>query len=145
MAGLPDNVTMHTVFASIADRYSSAGICVIDLWPFNRPIAVVATPSAALATQDADLPKPPELEPPFRVIMGGDSLINMSGPAWKTWRGLLNPGFAGGYLLELAPAVVEEVAVFRDALGRMADQGVVGSLADRALRLTIDVIGNVAL
>ena len=141
---LPPNCTMHTVFAHIAANFPG-GMCYIDLWPFSRPILVITATDPAVQMQEANMDKPPELNRGLMTVNGGDSLVSMHGGTWKTWRGIFNPGFSSGYMLEMVPAMVREVVVFREKLRVHAREGDVFQLADAALRLTMDVIGSLAL
>jgi sterigmatocystin biosynthesis cytochrome P450 monooxygenase len=71
--------------------------------------------------------------------------MTMHGGTWKKWRGLLSPGFAGSYMTGLAPALVEEVAVFCKLLRDRAVKGNVFQLEEHTLRLTFDIIGRLTL
>lgn len=142
---LPPNTTLHTVMAQLSKKFPS-GIFYISMWPFmSEPLMVVTTPSAASQVQGLDLGKPPALCVPLETLTGGPSLITMHGGTWKKWRALFNPGFSAGYMMGLAPAIADEVAVFCGLLRQRASQGKVFQLEDLTLRLTCDVIGSVTL
>ena len=106
---------------------------------------VVTTPSAAAQVQSFDLDKPSALCVPLDTLTGGPSLITMRGTTWKKWRNLFNPGFSAGYMMGLAPAIADEVAVFCGVLRERVRHGNVFPLEDLTLRLTLDVIGAVTL
>jgi cytochrome P450 len=63
----------------------------------------------------------------------------------EKWRGLFNPGFRSGYMLECVPLIVSEVNVFQRLLRERAVAAEVFKLEEMTLRLTMDVIGAVAL
>ncbi|KAI0811663.1 cytochrome P450 [Xylaria sp. FL0064] len=95
--------------------------------------------------ESAFLDKPAEMCDTLEIINGGPSLMTMHGSTWKQWRGLFNPGFAAGYMTQLAPAVADEVAVFCKILRNLAKKGDVAQLEEYTLRLTFDVIARVTL
>jgi sterigmatocystin biosynthesis cytochrome P450 monooxygenase len=141
---LPANTTFHTVIAQLSKRFPT-GIFYLNLWPFSGTLMVVTTPSGASQVQGFNLGKPPILCTPLDTLTGGPSLITMQGTTWKKWRSLFNPGFSVGYMIGLAPAIADEVAVFCGLLRKRASQGDVFQLEDLTLRLTMDTIGAVAL
>jgi len=142
---LPSNATIHAKIARLAKEFPG-GIFYINMWPFlSRTLVVVSTPSAALQVQEANLEKPPDLREPLDTLTGGPSLITMEGTAWKTWRSLFNPGFSTGYMIGIVPAIADEVAVFCKILRQKAIEGKVFQLEELSLKLTVDIIGSVAL
>ena len=144
MRTLPRDCTIHTVFAQIAQAFPN-GMFYVDLWPFSRPLLIVTSAAGAVQMQDAELDKPHDIKKPLETLIGGKSLLTMYGASWKTWRGLLNPGFSSGYMLEMVPSIVREVAVFRDSLRAHARSADIFQMADTSLKLTIDVIGSAAM
>ncbi|KAI0431594.1 cytochrome P450 [Xylaria sp. FL1042] len=104
-----------------------------------------ANPTVAAQVESAFLDKPSEMCDTMEIINGGPSLMTMHGSTWKQWRGLFNPGFAAGYITQLAPAVADEVAVFCTILQNLAKKGEVYQLEEYTLRLTFDVIARVTL
>jgi sterigmatocystin biosynthesis cytochrome P450 monooxygenase len=146
MQQFPPNCTAHVPFAHLAADFP-AGMYYFDLWPFSSSLIVVSTSEGAQQIQDMehDLRKPDEIIGPIDSISGGPSLITMHGSLWKKWRGLFNPGFAPGYMLERATDMVEEVEVFCDMLRRRAGACEMFELEDLTLRLTMDIIGRLAL
>ncbi|KAI3390831.1 hypothetical protein diail_8562 [Diaporthe ilicicola] len=107
---LPRNSTMHVVVQLMARQFPG-GIFYLDLWPFNSTLMVVGDPFVASQVETAFLDKPEAMCSTLEVINGGPSLMTMHGASWKKWRGLFNQGFAAGYIIGLAPAMSEEVAV----------------------------------
>jgi sterigmatocystin biosynthesis cytochrome P450 monooxygenase len=143
----PRNVTMHVVVHYLSKQFPN-GIFYLNLWPFNsKTIMVVSNPVLAAQVESASpaLGKPPEMCGTIEVINGGASLMTMHGSTWKRWRGLFNPGFAAGYITQLAPAVAEEVGVFCTILRDLAEKGELVQLEEYSLRLTFDIIARVTL
>ena len=141
---LPPNSVMHVVMQLMAKQFPD-GVFYIDLWPFTSTLMVVGDPFMASQVETAFLDKPAAMCSTLEVINGGPSLMTMHGPTWKKWRGLFNQGFAPGYIIGLAPAMAEEVAVFCGLLGQRARQDQVFQLEEYTLRLTFDIIGRATL
>lgn len=141
---LPTNTTMHTTMHQLSKQFPS-GIFYVNLWPFFGNILVVTTPSGQAQVQALELGKPPILCEPLDTLTGGPSLITMRGATWKKWRTLFNPGFSAGYMIGLAPAIADEVAIFCGLLRERVKHGEMFQLEDLTLKLTIDVIGSVTL
>lgn len=141
---LPRNTVMHVVVRRMAAQFPS-GVFYLNLWPFNDPVMVVANPFVASQVEAAFLDKPANTCATLEIINGGPSLQTMHGSTWKKWRALLNPGFAAGYMIGLAPAIADEVAVFCKLLQERANQGEMFPLEEYTLRLTFDVIARVTL
>lgn len=106
---------------------------------------VVATPFASNQVENAHLRKPGEISEKLDVITGGPSLVTMHGNTWKKWRTLFNPGFSAGYMIGLAPAIADEVAVFCELLQSKATEGNLFQLEEYTLRLTLDIIARITL
>lgn len=121
------------------------GIFYVNLWPFSKTLMVVATPTVASQVETAFLDKPNEIIGPLERITGGPSLLTMHGSTWKKWRGLFNPGFSASYMIGLASAMADEVALFCDLIGEKAREGKMFQLEEYTLRLTIDIIGRATL
>ncbi|XXH05029.1 hypothetical protein Hte_011453 [Hypoxylon texense] len=141
---LPRNTVMHVVVRQMAKQFPK-GIFYLNLWPFNSTIMVVANPFVASQVEAAFLDKPAPMCGTLEVINGGPSLMTMHGATWKKWRGLFNPGFAAGYMIGLAPAIADEVAVFCKLVQGLAKKGEMVQLEEYTLRMTFDVISRVTL
>ncbi|KAF2119242.1 AflN/verA/monooxygenase [Lophiotrema nucula] len=142
--GLPRDCTMHVVIKNISKRFPN-GVFYMDLWPFSRTLMVITSHTAATQVENAFLDKPASVTAPLEILTAGPSLITMHGGAWKKWRGLFNPGFSAGYMIGLAPAIADEVAVFCRLLQDQAKQSSTFQLEEYTLRLTFDIITHVAL
>ncbi|PVH96080.1 cytochrome P450 [Periconia macrospinosa] len=141
---LPRNTTMHVVVRHMARRFSNGVFC-LNLWPFNMAVFIISDPVLASQVEAAFLDKPEAICTTMEVISGGPSLMTMYGNTWKKWRGLFNAGFAAGYVIGLAPAIADEVAVFCNLLQDRTKAGTMFQLEEYTLRFTFDVIGRVTL
>jgi len=59
----------------------------------------------------------------FYTLTEQKDLNCLEGAPWKVWRGLFATGFSQGRILALVPAVLEDLAVFRDKLVARAGLG----------------------
>ncbi|RMJ28726.1 Cytochrome P450 [Aspergillus sp. HF37] len=141
---MPPNATLHSVMLKLSRQFPS-GIFYINMWPFSGTWMIVTTPSAASQIQKLNLAKPAILRRPLETITGGPSLISMHGETWKQWRSLFNPGFNPAYLIGLAPAIADNVAVFCEQLRKRACEKELFRLEPLTLKLTVDTICSVAL
>jgi cytochrome P450 len=145
MDKLPVDCTTNTSFLEIAKQFPN-GLFYFDLWPFAPPLLVVNTPSAADQLAEAPLYKPENINRAAnRDLAGGPNLFTMEEKPWKVWRSLFNRGFSAGYMLELVPAIVTETKVFCDTLREHAQRAAMFQLENHTIKLTIDVIGAVAV
>ncbi|OHE99736.1 AflN/verA/monooxygenase [Colletotrichum orchidophilum] len=146
MGTLPLDSIVHNIMWKISEDYPS-GIFYLSLWPFSGTVMVLADADAASQLDSLALGKGIDIIDPIERITGGRSLLTMKGDEWKHWRRLFNPGFSAGYMMGLAPAIADEVAIFRKKL--LAKCAVEKSelllLEDLTLRLTFDIIGSVVL
>ena len=118
----------------------------LDTWPFSPPLLVVASPDAAFQiTQLHSLPKFPALCEYLRPMTGGNDLVSLEGKEWKKWRNIFNPGFSSGHLMTLVPDILKDIEVFCGILRDLAGKSDLVSMDPLATRLSLDVIGQVAL
>lgn len=118
----------------------------LDIWPFNRPILVVSSPSVAHQfTQERPLRKSPEVHRWIRPLANNQDLVSLEGHRWKQWRNVYNPGFSASHLITLVPQIAKEVSIFCDILKERAQVGVVAPLEDVTVNLTMDTIGRIVL
>ncbi|EQB57718.1 hypothetical protein CGLO_02118 [Colletotrichum gloeosporioides Cg-14] len=143
---LPSDSIIHNIMWYISKDYPK-GIFYISLWPFSGTVMVISDADAAAQLESLPLAKGADIINPLEQITGGRSLLTMDGDEWKRWRRLFNPGFSPGYMMGLAPAIADEVAVFRQKLFDRCSEGLseVFQLEDLTLRMTFDVIGSVVL
>lgn len=122
------------------------GLFYLDSWPFAYPMLAVCNPDLiAQFMQETNMPKHPTLQTEFRPYTECRDLLNLEGAEWKMWRSVFNPGFSVKNLMALMPAFVDEIDVFREWLGKVADSGDVVPLDDQASALAADVIGRATL
>lgn len=143
---LPSDSIIHNIMWYISKDYPK-GIFYISLWPFSGTVMVISDADAAAQLESLPLAKGADIINPLEQITGGRSLLTMDGDEWKRWRRLFNPSFSPGYMMGLAPAIADEVAVFRQKLFDRCSEGLseVFQLEDLTLRMTFDVIGSVVL
>jgi len=141
---LPPDCTINTPFLMMASDYPD-GIFYFDLWPISNPLLILSTPSASLQLAQAPLDKPEQVNAAFEHLTGGANLFTMPEAAWKPWRSLFNPGFSSSYMLELVPAIAKETKVFHEILQQHAGSSAIVQLENLTLKLTVDVIGAVAM
>ena len=118
----------------------------MDLWPLADSMLYVLDPDIAQqVTVDHSTPKHHGIADFMMHLSGPGDLVSSNGAHWKKWRGILNPGFAASHLMTLAPGIVDDSIVFAEKLTEHAEEGEVFRLEEDATRLTVDIIGKVAL
>ncbi|KAI7788567.1 hypothetical protein LA080_008457 [Diaporthe eres] len=149
---------VRTLFREAAQKYGIVGlireypdvaeqaVLYLDTWPFSHPMMAVFHPDImAQFTQDNSRPKHSQMREEFHILSGCNDLVNQEGQVWKMWRSIFNPGFSVKNLMSLVPAFLEEIQVFRDWLGDVAESGQVVQLEAKAMRATGDIIGRATL
>lgn len=94
---------------------------------------------------DHNIKKHPGIAHFLRHLTGPDDMVSADGEVWKRWRTMFNPGFATQHLMTLVPGIVTDAEIFVSKLDAHADAQDVFKLEEVTTRLTIDVIGKVAL
>jgi len=118
----------------------------IDVWPLADPLLYVCDPDVAQqVTVNHVTPKHPKNVEFMLHLAGPGDMVSSDGPHWKRWRSIFNPGFAASHLMSLVPGIVDDSLVFCEKMREHADKGEVFRLEEDATRLTIDIIGKVAL
>jgi cytochrome P450 len=132
------------------DQESCPGVIYIDMWPLAPPLAFTIDP--ALANQFLQEPSMPKAKNAIDYLYPLTQNLDMvcaEGAKWKVWRTRFNPGFSSKNITALVPAMLDEVAVFRDTLRKKAGKdgswGEVFPLEVETTNLTLDVIGRAAL
>lgn len=144
---VPKKVHPHVLALGIKQRYNiTNNYFYMDMWPFAEPILYLFDPDmVAQVTTDHVTPKNPGIKEFMVHLAGEGDLVSSDGPHWKKWRSCMNPGFAAGHLMTLVPGIVDDSLVFVEKLAEHADKGEVFRLEEDATRLTVDIIGKVAL
>lgn len=109
------------------------------------PILVVCNAAASYEVNRKLNAKPGAYITMFDPQSGGPSLLSTNGLVWKHWRGLLNPGFAPGYLMSRADEFVDVVEIFADIMERRAKNKELFRLEDSTMRLTLETIMRISL
>lgn len=147
MSQFPSDVHNQILPNQLRRRFPEMGtMFYLDTWPFGDQLFVVVAPDAANQfTQSHSLPKFHALAGFLHPLTGGNDLVSMEGSQWKTWRNIFNPGFKGSHLLTLIPEIMKDVSLFCDILRKAAEKSDIVLMDPIATRLTLDVIGRVAL
>lgn len=116
------------------------------MWPANRPLLVVSSPSVAYQfSQERPLRKSPELRRWLRPLADNKDLVSLEGPTWKKWRNVYNPGFSASHLISLVPLIAEQVSVFCNILRERTKVDAIFPLEEATMNLTMDTIGRIVL
>jgi cytochrome P450 len=151
MAGLikdlPPKVHPESMITMIHRRYNLGGLFFLDSWPAeSQTLMIIGDPViAAQVTQKRPLPKSPLYWKVIGHLVGPTSMIHTEGTLWKSMRSMFNPAFTSGHLKSYVPGIIDECLTFCEVLTEHANKGDMFSLEEAATRLTIDVIGLVAL
>lgn len=147
MSKLPQDVHGHVLPHQIKLKFPDLGPAFyIDTWPFGpQMLAVTAPDQAYQITQAHSLPKFHALRDYMRPMTGGNDMIAMEGKEWRTWRNVFQPGFKSGHLMKLVPEMVNEMSIFCDILRDLAKKQEIFLMDLVATKLTLDIIGRVAL
>lgn len=118
----------------------------LDLWPFAPRMLMVISPQMMdQYSQDRYLPKHPTVSEFLKPLVGNHNLVRMEGSMWKQWRVNFNPGFSASQVVNLIPAIVDEVVIFRDLLRVQANKSGIFQLEELGLKLSFDIIGRVVM
>ena len=121
-------------------------IYYLDTWPFGPQMLVVASTGGLYQiTQEHSLPKYHALKSFLQPITEGLDIVTMEGDLWKTWRGILNPGFSATHLMSLTCSLVEDIDRFCEILQKRLEDHKTFHMKDLTDNLTMDIIGRVVL
>ncbi|KAI0484410.1 cytochrome P450 4V3 [Xylariaceae sp. FL0804] len=125
-------------------------VVYLDLWPVSDSLAIVSDPElASQFTVVKSLPKIRMVKQYIKPLTAAIDIFCTEGPAWKSWRSILNPGFSNRNLTAMVPNMIEEVLVFAEELKKLAGEnetwGSVFPLEQKTINLTFDVICRAAL
>ncbi|KAK9369472.1 cytochrome P450 71B25 protein [Lipomyces kononenkoae] len=146
-SSLPWDCHPHTLWAHIHRAYNLGAFFVADLWPLSSvKLMIIQDPAvAAQVTQLRSLPKHTILKTLTVHLVGTDSMLLAEGATWKSLRTIFNPGFSTAHLLTQTDVIVDYTQIFCKILSKHAENGEMFQMEDAATRLTIDIIGRVAL
>ncbi|KAJ8066208.1 hypothetical protein OCU04_005293 [Sclerotinia nivalis] len=147
MSQVPSDVHGHILPHQMKLLFPDLGpMFYMDTWPFGLQFLVVVAPDPAYQiTQSHSLPKYHALREYLRSMTGGSDLVSMEGSQWKKWRNIFNPGFSGGHLMILVPEMMKEISVFCDILREAAVKSEIILMDPLTTRLSLDMVGRVAL
>jgi cytochrome P450 len=147
MSKVPSDVHGHILPHQVQRQFPDLGqMFYLDTWPFGPQMLVVAAPDPAYQIiQSHSLPKHHSLGEYMLPITGGSNLVTMEGSEWKTWRGIFNPGFSSGHLMTLVPEMMKDVLMFCEILRNASAKPEIVSMDSLTTRLSLDIIGRVAL
>ncbi|KAH7007795.1 cytochrome P450 [Macrophomina phaseolina] len=126
---------------------SDRGGVYVDLWPFTLPILLISSPflAAQVNVQNTNARRFPGANEGIERITGGPTMLTLPDIHWKQWRTVFNPGFSPSNILGQTSKIVRCVEIFAAKLRDRADKSLLFQLEEYTLRLTLDVIGAVAL
>lgn len=124
-------------------EYDLPSVFYLDFWPVNYQFCIVSDPEISQQVQLRT--KHPAFWTYVNDMLGKYNLTALEGHAWKSWRGVFNPGFAASNLMTLIPSLVEETQIFCGILEEHAYKGNIFRMERAATNLTVDIIGRVVL
>ena len=147
MSKLPNDVHGHVLPHQIELMMPELGpVFYVDPWPFGPPILTVAAPDPAYQiTQSHSLPKFHALRDYMCPMTGGNDLVTMEGSQWKTWRNIFSSGFSSSHLTTLVPDIMKDILIFCAILRDAAMKSNIILMDPLTTKLSLDVIGRVAL
>jgi cytochrome P450 len=146
----PKDAHYQYAFGEIGrDHFIEPGAYYIDLWPMTGMTLIIISPEVGTQVTQTN-PRlnceRPKLMPRFFApITGGRTMFDLPEAAWKPWRAIFTKGFHSDHINSLVPGIVQEVQIYADVLGRLAEKGEVFCLEPVTLRFTIDMIGKTVL
>lgn len=143
---LPADASPFYAFQDLVYReFADTEIFVMDYWPMYEPSLMITSPEiSAQISNEFNLQRDERELKYFAPVVGGPSLITMTGEDWKYWRGLFNPAFSSAHMLNLVPSIVDSVEVFCELLHESVGNGIV-ILDDMTGRLTMEIITKATL
>lgn len=144
---LPKDAHAHYLPDQLRRTFPELGpIYYLDVWPFMTLTLVVASPDTLQQiTTDHVLPKFSAIKDFLYPLANGKDLVSMDGQEWKYWRGIFNPAFSAGHLMNLVPEMVKEMKVFCDILLNHAKTRRVFRMKHLTDNLAMDIIGKIVL
>ncbi|KAI9799980.1 MAG: hypothetical protein M1833_003509 [Piccolia ochrophora] len=144
---LPPDVHPQVLFTHIQHKYNLPDVFVLDLWPISWEATMIISDPEVMKqfTQKRVLPKHPAIQYWIGHVIGPTSMISSDGEPWKRSRVLFNTSFSNAHLMTLVGTIVDHTLIFCEKLEEFADRNELFHLDNEATRLTIDVIGRVAL
>ena len=147
MTEFPAGVHPQVAMARLGEKFDLGPVFYVDLWPMETPMMIIQDPGiAAQITQTTSLPKHTLTKQHLRNLTGKKSIVTSEGAEWKMLRTMFSPGFSPNHLMSLVPdIIVKHVQVFRYRLQQVAILGETIKLHEKAVSVTVDVIGEILL
>ena len=143
MGLFPHTTHVQAALTEIAIKYKMPGIWYMDLWPFGPVFVVIRDPTVGdQALVHKGLPQHVESAEFLEPFIGKDPIPVTNGLVWKKLHGGMAPGCAWPAVRRMTDLILEEAAIFRDALARLSDSGEVFSMEALGARLIFDVVGR---
>jgi cytochrome P450 len=145
-AALPPDVHPHHYWMWLRQEYKLGDFYYFDVWPMGPPTLIICNAEIAdQITVKNSLDKHPMVKTFLKQHLGVNNLAAANGQVWKKARTIYNPGFAVSHLMTVISTIIEDVLVFRDVLGELAESGEVIEMEAVAMKLSFDVIGRLVL
>ncbi|RFU35497.1 hypothetical protein B7463_g859, partial [Scytalidium lignicola] len=139
----PSDFHPMPMFTDIGNEYGFRGLYYMDIYPFGEPLVFIIHPEVAAQVQNSsNFYRHPYATEFLGGIVGTKSIFTTQGAEWHQQRSWFASAFSMSQILALVPGMIEETLIFREILTRDAVSGDVFAMNDRAMRLTIDVIGR---
>ena len=144
---LPERAAHNYLGDQIRRRYPELDEAFyLDLWPFApRMLLIISSEMMHQYSQDRYLPKHSTVQDFLEPIVGKHNLVSMEGSMWRQWRAKFNSGFSAVQVMNLIPAIVDEVVVFRDLLRERASKNELFQLEELGLKLSMDLTGRIVM
>lgn len=142
----PKRAAPQTYATLLKEAYNLGDFFYVDFWPFGDPILMVLDVDVMnefLVKQS--LPKHREVDKFLQHFGGPGNLVSSEGALWRKWRSAFNPGFSANHLMSLVPVILDECEIFCEILTKHAENKDVFRMERDTTRLTVDIIGKVAL
>ncbi|KAF2485382.1 cytochrome P450 [Neohortaea acidophila] len=142
----PKRAAAQTLMHPVAEKYDLGDYFYLDVWPFGWPMLIILNTDMMNEIEvKTSLPKHPATDQVIRHTGGPGNLVSAEGQTWKRWRSAFNPGFSASHLMTLVPAIVDQCSIFCNTLTRHAERQDLFRMDPETTKLTIDIIGKVAL
>ncbi|KAF2424212.1 cytochrome P450 monooxygenase-like protein [Tothia fuscella] len=131
----------------VRGKYDLPETFYMDWRPFGPKWLHIADPElvSEYVTTGQSMPKSPVSSEYLNKFLGYNSMVTHERERWKSLRSIFNPGFSAGHIMTLTDYIVDASLVFVDILREKARTNEHIELEELTTRLTIDIIGKVAL
>jgi cytochrome P450 len=143
---LPPDVHPHHYWHWLRKEYDLGDFYYFDVWPMGPPTLIICNADVAdHVTMKHSLDKHPMVREYLKQHLGTENMAAANGEVWRKARTIYNPGFAMPHLMSVISTIVEDVLVFHDVLGELADSAEKFDMEATAMKLSFDVIGRLVL